>query len=66
MRAWIIPALCVLVLMATCTMARADNNPFSGARSFEISLTKETRNDRPKSRKVYRPQRSKAGSTKPQ
>lgn len=39
MRDWIIPALCALVLMATCTMARAkDNNPFSGAVWIEVTM----------------------------
>jgi hypothetical protein len=27
MRTWIIPALCALVLISTCTMARADDKP---------------------------------------
>ena len=43
MRHWLIPALLALVLIGTCIKARADerNNPFSGARSIVIHMTKE-------------------------
>lgn len=53
-------ALFAAILCAASVSACAkDNNPFSGARSFEISLTKEARDERPK-RKVYRPPRGRA------